>query len=196
MYGSSVDTLDNGFKNEVNSNIKNHIDEWYQNNLTNYTKYLSDSGFCNDRSISSGNSTTGNVIFNAYDRLITNKMPTFKCSNSSGDLFTVTNTTGNKALTYPIGLMSADETLYAGIVNNKPNDNNYLHTYVWNWTMTPIKYDYPYLATYTYGHNNAASLLTSAISGYDIRPVINLKSDVKISSGIGTSNSPFIIETK
>ena len=196
MYGNSVDILDNAFKNEVNSNIKEQIDKWYQNNLTNYTNYLSDSGFCNDRSISSGSTPTGYVIFNAYDRLIINKAPTFKCSNGSRDLFTVTNTTGNKALIYPIGLITADETLYAGIVDSKPNDNNYLHTYVWNWTMTPIKYNYPYLTTYTYGNNNAASLPTSATSSYYVRPVISLKADVKISSGIGTSNSPFIIETK
>ncbi len=196
MYGNSVDILDNAFKNEVNSNIKEQIDKWYQNNLTNYTNYLSDSGFCNDRSISSGSTPTGYVIFNANDRLIINKTPTFKCSNGSRDLFTVTNTTGNKALTYPIGLITADETLYAGIVNNKPNDNNYLHTYVWNWTMTPIKYNYPYLTTYTYGNNNAASLQTSATSSYYVRPVISLKADVKITGGIGTSNSPFIIETK
>ena len=196
MYGNSVDILDNAFKNEVNSNIKEQIDKWYQNNLTNYTNYLSDSGFCNDRSISSGSTPTGYVIFNAYDRLIINKTPTFKCSNGSRDLFTVTNTTGNKALTYPIGLITADETLYAGIVDSKPNDNNYLHTYVWNWTMTPIKYNYPYLTTYTYGNNNAASLPTSATSSYYVRPVISLKADVKITGGIGTSNSPFIIETK
>ena len=28
-----------------------------------------------------------------------------------------------------------------------------------------------------------------------VRPVINLKSDVKITSGIGTANDPFIVET-
>ena len=194
MYGSNIDTLDNAFKNEVNSNIKEQIDKWYQNNLTNYTNYLSDSGFCNDRSIYSND--TGFITFTAYDRMITNKVPTFKCTNSSRDLFTVTNSNGNNALTYPIGLMTADETLYGGIVNDKPNNNNYLHAYMWNWTMTPFRYDYPYITTYTYGDNDAASLQTSATSSYYVRPVISLKADVKISSGIGTSNSPFIVETK
>ena len=65
MYGSNIDTLDNAFKNEVNSNIKEQIDKWYQNNLTNYTNYLSDSGFCNDRSIYSND--TGFITFTAYD---------------------------------------------------------------------------------------------------------------------------------
>ena len=128
--------------------------------------------------------------------MIANKVPTFKCTNSSRDLFTVTNTTGNKALTYPIGLMTADETLYGGIVNDKPNNNNYLHAYIWNWTMTPFQYGYPYITTYTYGDNDATSLQTSATSSYYVRPVISLKADVKITGGIGTSNSPFIIETK
>ena len=32
-------------------------------------------------------------------------------------------------------------------------------------------------------------------AGYGARPVINLKSDVKITEGIGTANDPFVVET-
>jgi len=32
-------------------------------------------------------------------------------------------------------------------------------------------------------------------SAYSIRPVINLKSDVKISGGIGTINDPYVVDT-
>jgi len=32
-------------------------------------------------------------------------------------------------------------------------------------------------------------------SGYGIRPVINLKSTVEISSGIGSINEPYIVKT-
>lgn len=33
------------------------------------------------------------------------------------------------------------------------------------------------------------------IANLEIRPVINQKSDIKITEGIGTVNEPFIIET-
>ena len=126
--------------------------------------------------------------------MITNKKPTFKCNNTSRDLFTVSNTFGNKALTYPIGLATADETLYAGIVDSKLGNNNYLQSDTWNWTMTPFYYDGVGI-TYTYGGRDASSLLTNIISGYYVRPVINLKANVKITGGIGTTNNPFVIET-
>ena len=38
---------------------------------------------------------------------------------------------------------------------------------------------------YKYNINNYAS----------VRPVINLKADVKITGGIGTSNDPYVIDT-
>ena len=38
--------------NENNSTIKTYIDDWYKNNMLNYTNYLEDTVWCNDRSIS------------------------------------------------------------------------------------------------------------------------------------------------
>lgn len=36
----------------------------------------------------------------------------------------------------------------------------------------------------------------NAYAWYSARPVINLKADVEISGGVGTSNDPFIIKTE
>ena len=33
-------------------------------------------------------------------------------------------------------------------------------------------------------------------SGYGLRPVINLQSDVTISGGVGTSDNPYVVETE
>ena len=45
--------LSNDNLNKTDSNIKSFIDTWYAENLIDYTEYLEDTVFCNDRSISS-----------------------------------------------------------------------------------------------------------------------------------------------
>lgn len=48
---------------------------------------------------------------------------------------------------------------------------------------------------YTIGPYSSSSFLTYIAKGYyDVRPVINLKADVKISGGIGTINDPYVVE--
>ncbi len=42
------------YKDDVNTNnstIKSAIDNWYSNNMTQYTNYLEDTVWCNDRSM-------------------------------------------------------------------------------------------------------------------------------------------------
>lgn len=107
MYGSSG-SLENNRLNTNNSTIKTVIDEWYKNNLNNYNKYLSATAvYCNDRGTSYGSS----IYFPAYTRLVTNKTPTYNCMNSE-DAFSENNSEAK--LTYPIGLMTADEVSFAG----------------------------------------------------------------------------------
>ena len=99
MYGKNSDTYENGIKNEINSTIKEKIDAWYSTNLANtaFEKYIADSGFCNDRTLYSGDGVTS-ATFSGYNRLITNKNPTLLCKNSDNDLFTTVNANiGNKA---------------------------------------------------------------------------------------------------
>ena len=138
-YGedTSLDTIRN---NTTDSTIKAFIDSWYENNLTNYTKYLSTSAvYCNDRELASGQtySTTSSfdyapyeriytnkrptynciysfvwsIVKTTYERIYTNKRPTYNCTNTS-DAFSVNNTSAK--LDYPIGLMTIDELSYAG----------------------------------------------------------------------------------
>ena len=107
MYGS-LGSIPNARTNQTNpSTIKTYIDTWYQNNLnTNYGKYLSTTAvYCNDRS------TSDNEHFGAYTRLYTNKTPTYNCTNNK-DAFSGSNSEAK--LTYPIGLMTADEIAFAG----------------------------------------------------------------------------------
>ena len=105
----------------TNSTILGVLNTWYQNNLASYADDIDmNAGFCNDRQPStsssssngSGGTGTTKTYYAAYIRLYKNKTPTFECQNSS-DLFTISSSNkGNKSLTYPIGLITADEIAY------------------------------------------------------------------------------------
>ena len=179
------------------STIKGILDTWYQNNLARYADDLDgNAGFCGDRTPYSGIGTgTSTTYYGAYNRLNTNKAPTFECASDS-DLYTTSGSSdGNKALTYPIGLISADEVAYAGGVWVTNNTSYYLYTGQNYWTMSPSYYN----SSYTYP---ARVFLVDTSGGlaYDwvgnswgVRPVVNLKADVQISTGSGTSSNPYVI---
>ena len=182
------------------SNIKGVLDNWYDDNLRTYADNIDiDAGFCGDRSPSTSTSSsndsggwgTTQTYYGGYIRYYNNGTPTFRCSNSS-DLYTVSSSNkGNKALTYPIGLITLDEVWYAG--GNQSNNNSYyLYTGSRYWTMSPFLFD---------GSNAGVFRVNSTGSlDYDhvhysnsVRPVINLRSDVTIIHGTGTSTDPFVI---
>ena len=221
MYGDSDTTLEEARTNTNDSAIKTYIDNWYKNNLTTYTNYLSnDVIYCNDRELKTGaiystSSPTG-YAFKADERLITNKTPTYDCTNDN-DKFTVDASTGNGKLTYPIALMTADEIAYAGgvIGTNAPmwyyTNSNYasiVSIYGW-WTMTPslikaqdrydedgnVMYDnLPYISSVT--GPNFMGRLSAYPSGYVqpySRPVTSLKSCVQWKSGDGSASNPYEI---
>ena len=197
MYGNNIGSRENNLKNEVNSIIKNEIDSWYEQNikLNNYDSIISDSGFCNDRTIYNGNgySTKVHTIFGPYGRYI-NNTASFKCFDKDNDLFTTINSTfGNKALTYPVGLITYDELVYAGM-NNNINLYSYVYSKNEYWTMSPSKYDMYYQITLNFSSNNTTNFWANVTLSKAIRPVINLKADVKISGGIGTVNDPYVVE--
>ena len=177
------------------STIKGILDQWYQNNLTSVAdKIDGNAGFCGDRTPYSGSGTgTTRTAYAAYNRLYTNKQPTFECQNES-DLYTTSGSEdGNKALTYPIGLITADEVAYAGGVWNTTNQSYYLYTNQWYWTMSPSYVNGSGLAIVFAVDSNGGLGYWNVDLAYGVRPVINLKADVTISSGNGTSSNPYVI---
>ena len=207
MYGTSG-SLANNRANTNNSTIKSSIDTWYENNLkTNYGKYLSTTAiYCNDREVGDGftYSVTGKGLnYAGYERFYKNKMPKYDCTNTS-DAFSVSNTSAK--LTYPIALMTADETVFAGGLGNKSALTYYYYNNAkksstsdlnW-WTMTPYGGN-PSSIYYISGM--AAGLLGCNYAdmydvgeGYVARPVTSLKSCVKWKSGDGTASDPYTIK--
>ena len=183
--------------NGTNSTIKNTIDTWYKNNLTNYTKYLSTTAiYCNDR-------TGDGTYFGAYTRLITNKTPTYDCTDTN-DKFTVDTSTGNGKLTYPIALMTADEVSFAGglwatnaptwYYYNSANGSSTGSTY-W-WLLSPSSWDGSDAGVFRVsGSSNPGYLYNNHVSNtYGVRPAISLKSCIKTSGGDGSASAPYTIE--
>ena len=216
MYGTAgSSTYEETHKNTNDSTIKTQIDNWYKTYLSNYTNYLQDSIYCNDRSITpidsfeetemTGNGTgTLNTAYSGFTRYLINnpKTPSLKCTNAN-DRFTVSTENGNGALTYSIGLITMDEALLSGIglAFEEPdgtcpfivNSNTYLSDGFNCWTMTQA----------VFVNNIAGAIIiqndlidpTNFAVGIDniaVRPVISLKSDA-ITGGDGTMNNPFIV---
>ena len=203
MYGSTLNTsYEKTNANENDSNIKKELDNWYKTHIlgTSNESVIADAGFCNDRSLYSGNgySATGsNTNYGTWRRYYQTKQPTLKCAQTN-DLFTLsTNTKGNKALTYPIGLITVDELMLSGYADGYINKSTYTYSTLTYWTLSPSYFNVTdtsarELDLYSVGYPNGSNYVTY---GFGVHAVINLSSDAQISGGIGTSNSPYEIVT-
>lgn len=187
-----------GYKDD--STIKLYVDNWYKTTslIGADSKYVADTIFCNDRdaSLSKSNFSTltnwSSTGVNYYYRAISkfygdpyknfngDLKPNFLCLNDD-DRFTVSNIKGkgNGALTYPVGLMTADEVYFYP-----------LGGYIGVYTMTPTDF--------INGSRIAAFFTGSEVHKYPVTstgkviPVISLSSKVKL-TGDGSSSNPYII---
>ena len=187
------------------STILGQLNTWYTNNLASYeSKIDTNAGFCNDREPSTietssngeGGTGTTTTYYGAYIRILSSYQiqttPTFKCKNSS-DLFTKSGSSkGNKSLTNPIGLITADEAVYAGGYIMASNSRFYLYTGREFWTLSSSRYSSAGGA-YVFYIESAGGLRNDYVTNArGVRPVINLKADVTL-TGTGTSADPYVV---
>lgn len=185
-----------------NSNIKSVLDTWYFGIFENkmVENYISDTLFCNDRKTlpDAQGYGTSNTLYMANNRLVSNKNPSLICTQKNDSFTKDDNTFGNGNLTYSIGLISADEAAFAGLVDDMTALNNYLIKNDSYFTMTPNR-----VAETTAGYipkifsiNDTGKLYNyaSANNEYSVAPVINInKEAVKTLTGTGTSTDPFVV---
>ncbi|MCM1052733.1 MAG: hypothetical protein NC483_01975, partial [Ruminococcus sp.] len=199
---------------DTSSDIYISLNNWFANsNIKQGSIYFDkidiNGGFCGDRTPSSsadmidGKGGTGTVqtYYGAFVRMLPSEIiptssspavnPSLNCLNGD-DVYTynIANR-GNKKLANPVGLITADELSYAGMAFNSANKItiNYLYTGQNYWTLSP----YAFTGT-------AASVCRVSSVGYigtpwvpdnaGVRPVINLRSDVKF-TGDGTISNPY-----
>ena len=212
MYGTpGSDNYDATHENINDSDVKKVVDTWYENNLKdNYSDYLSDTLFCGDKRVTTlitslsegyGDNSTYYV---GYDksRTIGHKtnsgweLYSLKCAvDASNDYsrYTVNKVTlpdGNETngkLKYPIGLITMDEVIFMGEHNDGIGKTFYSNQEIIDsdkgeWTMTPFRYT---------GGLSLMFNTVNTINEANVRPVINIKSDVLIASGDGTASNPY-----
>ena len=190
--------------NTNDSTIKTYLDNWYKTNIsgTENEQYLADNIFCNDRSIStdkpSGYSNLGYGTEETAYRWSHGPWSSDSYNSSmklicpqQNDAFTVSDTTnGNGALTYPIGLITTDETVLAGGWD-VPNYSYYLCSGSWYLASSPHDFLGSNAFVSSIGAIGYASSTTSLSDSNDgVRPVLNLSSDV-LQNGNGSMNNPY-----
>ena len=212
--GTSASCTVNG-KTVYNSTIKQAIDEWYAGTTLetdSSTKALvsQDQIFCNDRTAStsnvpysstnyttltSWNSTGTEYYYGARGRLNQSKSPILTCPTAS-DKFTANASNGNGALTYPVGLITADEVAMAGGVYGSSNINRsyYLYTNQYYWSGSPYFFERSRSIAFEFQVDSSGTLNTGNVDlTYGARPVVSLSSEAKL-SGDGTWNNPYVVE--
>ena len=193
--------------NSTSSTIKTTIDNWYKTTTLETdaaTKALvsQDQIFCNDRSattsdsgtpgeISGSMSTSTTYYYGAYVRLVTNKSPQLKCPTESDKFTSRKSSIGNKALTYPVGLITADEVAMAGGVYPTSNSTYYLYTKQSYWSGSPY-YFVSRGNAFEFFVDSSGMLTYSIYYTNGVRPVISLSSKAKL-SGSGTYNDVYTV---
>ena len=173
--------------NTQNSVIKSGIDKWFEKDLNDYSNYLEETIYCNDRSYTS----LGSWESNGGNTALNNNYLKFKnytinsnliCTNDT-DSFSINN---DKAkLNYNIGLITAPEANILGAKLLKTGANY--------WTLSPYSIG---RGTDSRIISNNGSITTSfqMDTSYGVRPVISLKPKTRFASGNGSTDNPYIID--
>ncbi len=193
---------------ETSSVIKQANDNFYTSNLASYESYIdTNAGFCGDRStlnleprVGTGTVTT---FSKGYMRVSTST-PSLICEDVNDLYTTPSSSKGNKVLTYPIGLITADEVMLSGNSGGffngtysyqKSTLNSYLTTGNNFWTLTPVggynTFGITYWNALVFNMTSSNKIDDNSTNhSYGLRPVINIRSDVTV-SGNGTMQNPY-----
>ena len=227
MYGTAgSSTYDATHANTNDSTIKTALETWYNTNITNdfdsARNFVVDTIYCNDRkmvtdttqianlntmlkatsstNIGYGMNTTYYGIANRADFTTGSFIPSLKCEQVN-DRFTVDTSKGNGKLQYPVGLITADELVFAG--STLSGSSNYLKNGANNWTMSPIGFVYWNATGATDDYFPINIILDSngkieysyvSNSNNLIRPVISIDIFHGEFGGSGTKDDPFWVQ--
>lgn len=157
----------------LKSTIFEKLNNWYANNLNDYSDYIAYYKFCNDTVLEDDN-------YLAYNRVITNKIPTFVCL---GNL-----------VNSRIGLLTIDEVSLAGGSTGE-NKSYYLYNEkITNsyYTMSSASSRYGNYYPFVVDTNGSISSNVNGNLLRGVRPVINIIKTAKV-SGNGTNEDPYEI---
>ena len=194
MLSESTDT--------IKSPIHETINTWYNTNIkTSYGKYVEDTKWCNDRSVSSANlggwnpnggSLSVNMNFDVKKRVenaSSSDQPVLTCSNTN-DIMTFKN----GKLDNPVALLTYDEASLAGVQWNSSNSSSYLLTGSYYWLLSPAFFnDEDAFVGEVY--NSGLYYFSVNRTGVGVRPSLSLKHGTQVYDGDGTVSNPYIVGT-
>ena len=172
--------------NKYDSNIKSQVERWYRDNLSDYTSYLEDAVYCNDRTIS--NETANGWYANGGNLTTILKFKNYSnnsdlsCTNVT-DQFSVGNTLAQTK--YPVGLATLAEMYLLNNANLRTTGATF-------WLGSP----------YNFGFNDAIERFVSAGGGLGsnivshgdgVRAAVSLASGAVALSGDGSQEYPYVI---
>lgn len=214
--GNSIEDLlhiefEGNSTNKIASTLQSNVNTWYENNMTNYTEYLEDTVFCNDRSLYNpwnltspiDNDNDLKLHFDTKARVAYTGKPTTICKYKA-DSFTVSADNGNGMLPYPVGLITFDEAALAGVGWSVSATDSYLHNGIVWWTMSPgfisatgvyngvIHTQTDHVAVNYIGSETETN--SGLYNGGGVRPSVSLKKGIIIDGGFGTVDNPFILK--
>ena len=190
------------------SDIKTYLEDWYANytDLNKTGTKITDQIYCNDRTVStsdvaysptnyttltSWNSKGTTYYYGTNGRVYNNPVsPDYKCPVAS-DKFTTTTAKGNGKLSYPVGLITADEITFAGLPAGKTNNSFYLYTGDYYWAGSP--YEFYVSGSIEFSVRDGGNLGINIVN-YDrgVRGVVSLSSESKL-LGSGTYNDVYTV---
>ena len=206
-YVGYMYTLGQQHGTSKSSDIKTYLDNWYANytDLNKTGTKITDQIYCNDRTASTSNvaySTTNyttltswnskgtTYYYGANGRVWNNPVsPDYKCPVAS-DKFTTTTVKGNGKLSYPVGLISADEITFAGLPVGKINSSFYLYTGADYWAGSPIAFFDGDIAYGFFVGGDGALNIDYVNYTYGVRGVVSLSSEANL-IGDGTWNNVY-----
>ena len=188
------------------STIKTYLEDWYANytDLNKIGTKITDQIYCNDRTASTNSSgATGEIsswasmgtdyYYGAHNRIWgdgSKSNPILTCANAN-DKFSTTTTKGNGKLSYPVGLITADEVNMAGVNNYLNNKSYYLYTGKWYWLGSPFNFESDCTAVFKVDKDSLTYDFFFQDQG--VRGVVSLSSDAKL-LGSGTYDDVYIVE--
>lgn len=178
---------------DVNTNdsiLKDSLDTWYESNMTDFTQYLEDTVFCNDRTIFEKNGwdpNSGSTVDYLY---FYEKGNTSLVCKNKNDQFTMSSDIGNGKLSNPVGLLTINE--YNLAVSNTSFTTNYLTTGENYWMMSPgIVRNGDVYGILLY--DNGALYNAKTSEELALRPVVSLVPGTEYSSGDGSASKPYVV---
>ncbi len=162
------------------SKMYENLNKWYDENLKEYERNLISQKFCVDDSIL--DTEENKTYYLGNERILKEYNQEFNCLG--------------KTFSSRIGLLTADEVLFAGASANQENTNFYLYLpdkLVSWWTLTP-SFSVDKSVTF-FEINKNGKLLSDTEGSYfrGVRPVINLVKKT-IVTGAGTESDPYTIK--